>query len=52
MEAYKKEFLGLPQFKAHEPAESWDNWFKGGEKLKQKLAGYTKKGKKETKKSH
>jgi hypothetical protein len=55
MEAYKKEFLGLPQFKAHEPSESMDAWFKGGEKLREKLAGFTKKNKKnqkEAKTSH
>ncbi len=55
MEAYKKEFLGLPQFKAHENSESMDAWFKGGEKLREKLAGFTKKNKKnqkEAKTSH
>ena len=46
VEAYKKEFLGIPQFKAHESAENWDNWFKGGESIKNKLKGFTKKGKK------
>jgi hypothetical protein len=45
MEAYKKEFAGLPQFKAHESVENWSSWVKGGDSLKAKLDGFTKKGK-------
>lgn len=52
MEAYKKEFLGLPQFKAHEASENWDTWIKGGESIRQKLAGFTKKNKKSQAKSN
>ena len=54
-EAYKKEFLGIPQFKAHESVENWDTWIKGGESLKAKLHGFTKKGNTKTgaaKKAH
>jgi acyl carrier protein len=51
MEAYKKEFLTLPQLKAQESEENWDEWIPGGEKLKNKLYGSTtesKKGKEKT----
>jgi acyl carrier protein len=37
MEAYKKEFLTLPQLHAQEPEESWDDWIPEGEKLKSLL---------------
>jgi acyl carrier protein len=44
IEAYKKEFVLLPQERAHQEEETWDNWIPGGEKLKSKLRSYTKSG--------
>lgn len=48
MEGYKTEHKILPQQKAHESEENWDDWVVNGEKLKAKLYGYTKE--KDTKK--
>lgn len=45
MEAYKKEFLTLPQLKAHESEESWNEWIPGGEKLRGMLFKKTKEAK-------
>ncbi len=41
MEAYKKEFVMLPQEKAQSAEESWDEWIPYGDKLKSKLFGMT-----------
>lgn len=42
MEAYKKEFVLMPQDRAQEAEENWDNWVPYGEKLKSKLFRMTK----------
>lgn len=54
MEAYKKEFVTLPQERAQQAEESWDDWIPYGEKLKSKLYGMTtpKTEKKEKKPEH
>lgn len=41
MEAYKKEFILLPQVKSQESEESWNDWIPYGDKLKSKLFGLT-----------
>jgi acyl carrier protein len=51
MEAYKKEYILLPQVKAQENEETWNDWIPYGEKLKSKLFSMTEsKTKKEAKK--
>lgn len=44
LEAYKKEFKIIPQERATDPDENWDDWMPKGEIIKTKLFGYTKKG--------
>lgn len=52
MEAYKKEFVLLPQDRAQESEESWDTWIPYGEKLKSKLFKMTKEKSKKEKKEN
>lgn len=48
MEAYKKEHFLLPQMKAHQADETWDDWIPKGEKIRAKLRSFVKKdGKKQ-----
>jgi acyl carrier protein len=54
IEAYKREYFILPQVRALQPDETWNDWIPGGEKLREKLRKFTKDGKnekKETKKT-
>ena len=50
IEAYKKEHVLLPQVKAQQTEESWDNWIPYGEKIKSKLFKMTKEKKKKEEK--
>ena len=43
LEAYKQEFKVLPQERATEPDENWEDWLPKGELIKTKLFRYTKK---------
>ena len=43
MESYKQQHKILPQDAAQQSEENWDDWLPKGEKLKEKLFGYTKK---------
>jgi acyl carrier protein len=61
IEAYKKEHILLPQVRAQEPEENWNDWIPYGEKLKSKLFKMTtsapgdknaKKGKEHQEKKH
>lgn len=49
MEAYKREYLVLPQIRAHQAEENWNDWIPGGDKLRSKLANLAKKEKSEKK---
>lgn len=42
IEAYKREHKILPQQKAVQSEENWDNWLPNGEKIKSKLFKHTK----------
>ncbi len=44
MELYKRQHKTLPQFRAQEYTENWDDWLPKGEVIKAKLFGYTKEG--------
>ena len=43
LEAYKQEFKTMPQERATDADENWDDWMPKGEIIKTKLFGYTKK---------
>lgn len=49
MEAYKAQFHMLPQEIAKKDEENWDDYLPYGEKLKEKLCGFTKNDKKQQK---
>jgi len=52
MEAYKQQHKLLPQEQAQLSDENWDDWLPKGEKIKEKLFGYTKTKTEEKKDLH
>lgn len=50
MEAYKKEYVFLPQVRAQQADESWDEWIPYGDKIKSKLFKMTTEKKKKEEK--